>query len=393
MFETLSHFALQQYWWVIVSLLASLLVFLFFVQGGQTMIYSLGKTETEKKMIVNSLGRKWEFTFTTLVTFGGAFFASFPLFYSTSFGGAYWVWMIILFAFVIQAVAYEFRSKPNNLLGKKTYEIFLIVNGALGTILVGAAVSTFFTGSAFSVNKLNLTNIFGTGSTTISSWEGPAHGLEAALNVQNLALGLAVFFLARVLGILYLSNDIDDENIVKRSRKHLLYNAIPFVVFFLLFTGMLLTKEGFAVVPRQNVDPLLWKIRMEPFKYLHNFLAMPLVLIMFLVGVLAVLWGIIGTLIGKTTKGIWFAGAGTVLTVFAVFMVAGFNNTAYYPSTYDLNSSLTIMNSSSSHFTLTAMSYVSLMVPFVLAYIIYAWRSINNQKINAAEMQEDSHAY
>ncbi len=393
MFETLSHLALQQYWWVIVSVLASLLVFLFFVQGGQTMIYSLGKTESEKKMIINSLGRKWEFTFTTLVTFGGAFFASFPLFYSTSFGGAYWVWMIILFAFVIQAVAYEFRSKPNNLLGKRTYEIFLLINGALGTILVGAAVSTFFTGSEFSVNKLNLTNIFGTGSTTISAWEGPAHGLEAALNIQNLSLGLAVFFLARILGILYLSNDIDDDNIVKRSRKHLLYNAIPFLVFFLLFTGLLLTKEGFAVIPEAGVDPLFWKIKMEPYKYLNNFLDMPLVLIFFLVGVVAVLWGIIGTLINKSARGIWFAGAGTVLTVFSLFMVAGFNNTAYYPSTYDLNSSLTIMNSSSSHFTLTAMSYVSLLVPFVLAYIIHAWRAISNKKIDSVEMEEDSHAY
>lgn len=393
MFESLSHFALQQYWWVIVSLLASLLVFLFFVQGGQTMIYSLGKTNTEKKMIVNSLGRKWEFTFTTLVTFGGAFFASFPLFYSTSFGGAYWVWMIILFAFVIQAVAYEYRTKPNNFLGTKTYEIFLIINGALGTILVGAAVGTFFTGSEFSVNKLNLTNIFGSGSTTISAWEGPAHGLEAALNIQNLSLGLAIFFLARVLGILYLKNDIDDKNIVERSKKHLLYNAIPFVVFFLLFTGLLLTKEGFAVIPEAGVDPLLWKIEMEPFKYLHNFLAMPLVLILFLVGVVAVLWGIIGTLIGKTSRGIWFAGAGTVLTVFSVLLIAGFNNTAYYPSTFDLNSSLTIMNSSSSKFTLTAMSYVSLMVPFVLAYIVYAWRSINNKRITPEEMEQDSHAY
>lgn len=393
MFETLSHFALQQYWWVIVSILASLLVFLFFVQGGQTMIYSLGKTEVEKKMIVNSLGRKWEFTFTTLVTFGGAFFASFPLFYSTSFGGAYWVWMVILFAFVIQAVAYEFRTKPNNLLGSKTYEIFLIINGALGTILVGAAVGTFFTGSEFSVNKLNLTNIFGAGSTTISSWEGPAHGLEAALNIENLSLGLAIFFLARVLGILYLKNDIDDQNIEARAKKHLLYNAIPFVVFFLAFVGMLLTQQGFAVVPQEGVDPLLWKVQMEPYKYLHNFLAMPLVLIFFLLGVVAVLWAIIGTLIGKCKYGIWVAGVGTVLVVFSVFLVAGFNNTAYYPSTYDLNNSLTIMNSSSSKFTLTAMSYVSLMVPFVLAYIFYAWRAINNKRITADEMEQDSHAY
>lgn len=393
MFESLSLLALQQYWWVIVSILASLLVFLFFVQGGQTLIYTLGKTEMERKMLVNSLGRKWEFTFTTLVTFGGAFFASFPLFYSTSFGGAYWVWMLILFAFVIQAVAYEYRTKPNNFLGQRTFEWFLIINGALGTILVGTAVSTFFTGSEFSVNKLNLTNIFGEGSTTISAWEGPAHGLEAALNIQNLSLGLAIFFLARILALLYFMNDIDDENIFTRSKKQLLINTVPFLVFFLLFVGLLITKDGFAVVPEQGVDPLLWKVKMEPFKYLHNLLQMPVVLIIFLIGVVFVLWGIIGTLIGKCKHGIWSAGLGTVLTVLAVFLVAGFNNTAFYPSTFDLNSSLTIMNSSSSKFTLTAMSYVSLLVPFVLAYIFYAWKSINNKKIDAREMEEESHTY
>lgn len=393
MFESLSLLSLQQYWWIIISLLGSLLVFLFFVQGGQTLIYRLGKTEIERKMIVNSLGRKWEFTFTTLVTFGGAFFASFPLFYSTSFGGAYWVWMIILFAFIIQAIAYEYRTKPNNFLGQKTYEVFLFINGAVGTILIGVAVSTFFTGSEFSVDKLNLTNIFGTGSTTISAWQGPAHGLEAALNIQNLSLGLAVFFLARVLGILYLDNDIDDKNINQRVRRQLIINGIPFVVFFLLFTGLLLTKEGFTVVPQTGVDPLFWTVQMEPYKYLNNFLAMPVVLILFLVGVLAVLWGVAGTIIGKCTKGIWVAGSGAVFTVFALFLVAGFNNTAFYPSTYDLNSSLTIMNSSSSHFTLTAMSYVSLMVPFVLAYIVIAWRAINNKKITTTEFDKEFHSY
>ncbi|NCA84289.1 MAG: cytochrome d ubiquinol oxidase subunit II [Clostridia bacterium] len=393
MFETLSLLSLQQYWWIIISLLGSLLVFLFFVQGGQTLIFRLGKTDMERKMIVNSLGRKWEFTFTTLVTFGGAFFASFPLFYSTSFGGAYWVWMIILFAFIVQAIAYEYRTKPNNFLGQKTYEVFLFINGAVGTILIGVAVSTFFTGSEFSVDKLNLTNIFGTGSTTISAWQGPAHGLEAALNIQNLSLGLAVFFLARVLGILYLDNDIDEKAINDRVRRQLIINGIPFVVFFLLFTGLLLTSDGFAVVPQTGVDPLFWTVKMEPYKYLHNFLAMPVVLTLFLVGVLAVLWGLFGTIFGKCSKGIWMAGGGTVLTVFALFLIAGFNHTAFYPSTYDLNSSLTIMNSSSSHFTLTAMSYVSLMVPFVLVYIVIAWRAINNKKITAQEFDGESHAY
>jgi len=378
---------------MIISLLASLLVFLFFVQGGQTLIFTLGKNESERKMLVNSLGRKWEFTFTTLVTFGGAFFASFPLFYSTSFGGAYWVWMLILFAFVIQAVAYEFRTKPGNFLGQRTYETFLIINGALGTILVGVAVSTFFTGSEFSMNKMNLTNIFGSGSTTISAWEGPAHGLEAALNIQNLSLGFAIFFLARVLALLYFMNDIDDNNIFTRSKKHLLINSIPFVVFFLLFVGLLLTKQGFTVIPQEGVNPLAWKIKMESYKYLHNFLQMPIVSILFLLGVIMVLWSIVGTITGKCKKGIWSAGIGTVLTIFSVLLVAGLKNTAYYPSTFDLQSSLTIMNSSSSKFTLTTMSYVSLMVPFVLAYIIYAWRAISRKKINAKEMEEESHTY
>jgi len=394
MFESLSHLALQQYWWIIVSLLASLLVFLFFVQGGQTLIFTLAKNELERKMLVNSLGRKWEFTFTTLVTFGGAFFASFPLFYSTSFGGAYWVWMIILFAFVIQAVAYEFRTKPGNFLGQRTYEVFLIVNGALGTILIGAAVGTFFTGSAFSVDKLNLTNIFSDGSTTISSWQGPAYGLEAALNIQNLSLGLAVFFLARILGILYFMNSIQDETIFKRSKKHLMINAIPFLIFFLLFVGLLLTSSGFAVIPDASRPAMLWKIEMEPYKYLHNLLGMPIVLVTFLLGVVLVLSGIGASLFKSgCTRGIWPAGVGTVLTVFSLLMLAGLNNTAYYPSTYDLQSSLTIMNSSSSKFTLTVMSYVSLLVPFVAAYIVYAWRSLNKKKIDAAEMQSGDHAY
>jgi cytochrome bd ubiquinol oxidase subunit II len=384
MFETLSLLALQQYWWAIVSLLGALLVFLMFVQGGQTLIYTLGKTDTERNMLVNTLGRKWEFTFTTLVTFGGAFFASFPLFYSTSFGGAYWVWIAILFAFIIQAVAYEYRSKPANLLGKRTYEIFLFANGALGTILIGTAVGTFFTGSQFSVNKMNLTNI---GDSAISRWETPFHGLEAVLNVQNVALGLAVFFLARVLGILYFMNTINDDTIFARAKKQLIYNAAPFLVLFLLFLGSVLLSSGFAY------DAATMQVSMEKFKYLHNLLAMPLVLVLFLLGVVLVLWGVISSVIKVSTKGIWFSGVGTVLTVFALFLVAGYNHTAYYPSTYDLQSSLTIENSSSSHYTLTAMSYVSLLVPFVLAYIFYAWKSINNKPIDAQEMQEEGHVY
>ncbi len=387
MFETLSLSSLQDYWWIIISLLASILVFLMFVQGGQTLIYTLGKTEMERKILINSLGRKWEFTFTTLVTFGGAFFASFPLFYSTSFGGAYWVWMAILFCFIIQAVSYEYRSKPGNFLGHRTYEIFLLINGIAGTFLIGAAVSTFFTGSEFSVNKINITHLI---NPVISRWEGPAHGLEAVLNLQNVALGLAVFTLSRVLGILYFMNTVNNANILLQSKKHLLINAIPFLIFFLFYVVVLLLSSGFAT------DPVTGIVIMEKYKYLHNFIQMPFVLILFLIGVILVLLGISVPLIkaGKYgSKGIWFTGIGTILTVFSLFLIAGFNNTAYYPSTFDLQSSLTIRNSSSSHYTLTAMSYVSLLVPFVIAYIWYAWRSINNKKIDAQEMETEGHTY
>lgn len=376
MFESLSQLALQQYWWIIISLLAGLLVFLMFVQGGQTLIYTLGKDEMERTLIVNSLGRKWEFTFTTLVTFGGAFFASFPKFYATSFGGAYWVWMAILFCFVIQAIAYEFRSKPNNFLGHRTYETFLFINGALGTILIGAAVGTFFTGSQFSVSNINT-----------SRWETPYHGLEAALNPVNLSLGFAVFFLVRVLGILYFINNIKDDSILQRSRKHLWYNTVPFLLFFLAFLAALLVKKGFAY------DVTTKEVFYEPYKYLHNLLAMPLVALVFLAGVAGVLFGIYASLFKNSLKGIWFSGAGTVLTVFALFNLAGFNQTAFYPSVYNLQHSLTIENSSSSHYTLVAMSYVSLFVPFVLAYIFYAWRAINSKPISADELKDETHLY
>jgi cytochrome d ubiquinol oxidase subunit II len=378
MLDQLSLLALQQYWYVIVSLLGAILVFLMFVQGGQTFIYRIGKTDTERTIIINTLGRKWEFTFTTLVTFGGAFFASFPLFYATSFGGAYWVWIIILFAFVVQAVAYEFRSRASNFLGKKTYEGFLIANGLLGTTLIGTAVATFFSGSEFSLNMMNGVE-----------WQTGARGLEAALNPFNLALGLTVFFLARVLGLLYFMNTIDHEEIIKRSKRCLLINAVPFVVFFLTFTIWLLLRDGFAVDPESGV------VSMESYKYLHNLLQMPLVLIMFLLGVVGVLYGIVWSFLKDTSKGIWPAGLGTVLVVMSLFFLAGFNHTAFYPSTFDLQSSLTIQNSSSSHFTLVAMSWVSLAVPFVLAYIIFAWRAINNKKIDEAEVtaHDDTHIY
>ncbi len=379
MFENLSHLALQQYWWMIISLLGALLVFLLFVQGGQTLIYRLGKDDTQRSLLVNLLGRKWEFTFTTLVTFGGAFFASFPLFYSTSFGGAYWVWMLILFAFIIQAVSYEFRSKPGNFLGKRAYETFLFVNGLVGTIFLGVAVSTFFTGSQFSVNENNF-----------SQWETPFHGLEAAFNIQNLALGLAVFFLSRTLAVLFFIQNVNHPEVIGRAKKQLWYDAIPFVVFFLIFVAFLLLKKGFAV------DPATGVVTLEPYKYLHNLLQMPVVAILFLLGVILVLLGIYrtGFCFEKCSdKGIWLSGTGTVLTVFALFLLAGFNNTAYYPSTFDLQDSLTIRNSSSSHYTLTAMSYVSLLVPFILAYIFYTWRALTRKKIDGEELEQEGHTY
>jgi cytochrome d ubiquinol oxidase subunit II len=376
MFESLSHLVLQQYWWIIVSLLGSILVFLMFVQGGQTLIGNLGKNEMEKTLLINSLGRKWEFTFTTLVTFGGAFFASFPLFYASSFGGAYWVWILILFAFIIQAVAYEFRSKAGNFLGKKTYETFLFINGLLGTILIGTAVGTFFTGSQFTINELNQV-----------TWEGPARGLEAALNIQNLALGLSVFFLARVLGSLYFMNNIDEPTIFTRSRRQVLISSIAFLVMFLFWLIRLMFLEGFAYNPENG------QVFLEKSKYLHNLLDMPVVLGLLLVGVVGVLYGIGIALLKSSRKGIWFAGSGTILTVLSLFLIAGFNNTAFYPSSFDLQSSLTIVNASSSKFTLTAMSYVSLMVPFVIAYMWYAWRSMNRKPMTREELNNEDHVY
>jgi cytochrome d ubiquinol oxidase subunit II len=376
MFENLSHLALQQYWWVIISLLASFLVFLMFVQGGQTLIYTLGKTPVEKTMLVNALGRKWEFTFTTLVTFGGAFFASFPLFYATSFGGAYWVWIAILFCFIIQAIAYEFRSKPNNFLGQKTYDTFLFINGALGTILIGTAVGTFFNGAMFSVNEMNS-----------SQWETSARGLEAVLNWHNVALGLTVFFLARILGIMYFIRNVEDENIYARSKRHLLYNTIAFLVFFLAFLIRLLLKDGFAYDPETGV------VSMEPFKYLHNLLSMPLVMIFLIAGIILVLYALYKGLFTNSIRSFYFAGTGTVMVVFSLFLIAGFNHTCYYPSIFDLQSSLNIENSSSSHYTLAVMSYVSLLIPFVLAYMIYAWSAVNKKKINSSDIKNEPHVY
>ncbi|MDR1499594.1 MAG: cytochrome d ubiquinol oxidase subunit II [Tannerellaceae bacterium] len=380
-----TYMLLQHYWWFLVSLLGSLLVFLLFVQGGQSLLFTIGRNELQQKMLLNSTGRKWEFTFTTLVTFGGAFFASFPLFYSTSFGGAYWVWMLILICFVLQAVSYEYQAKKGNLLGKKTYRVFLIVNGVLAPVLIGTAVGTFFNGAEFFVNKSNLTDM---SMPVISSWATPFHGLEAALVPWNLLLGLAVFFLARVLGLLYFINNIDDEDVRGRSRKRLLVEASLFLVFFLSFLVHLLLQRGYAV------DPETGYVFMEPNKYLFNLIEMPYVLAIMLAGVVCVLYGIIRSYLSPSwTKGIWFAGAGTVFTVLALLLCAGWNNTAYYPSNADLQSSLTIANSSSSLFTLKTMSYVSILIPFVLAYIFYAWRALDLRKINVKEMKENEHLY
>ena len=375
----------QEYWWFLVSLLGGLLVFLLFVQGGNALIFSLGKNETERKMIVNSTGRKWEFTFTTLVTFGGAFFASFPLFYSTSFGGAYWLWMLILFSFVLQAVSYEYQSKKGNLLGRNTYRAFLVLNGIMGPFLLGCAVATFFTGSAFTVSKGQLLH---EAMPVISSWGNSWHGLDALGNVWNVVLGLAVVFLSRVLGALYLVNNISDQMIERRARRAVAVNTVFFLIFFLSFVIRLFLTEGFAV------DPENGRIFMEPFKYWNNLLALPVVAVIFLLGVAGVLAGILAACFGSGyRKGIWWTGSGTVLAVLGLLLLAGYNHTAYYPSTLDLQSSLTLANSCSSEFTLKTMSVVSLLIPFVLAYIFYAWRCIDRKKIDANEMNDDDHTY
>jgi cytochrome d ubiquinol oxidase subunit II len=375
---------LQHYWWFIISLLGGILAFLLFVQGGQSMLFSLSKTEDERKLLVNVLGRKWEFTFTTLVTFGGAFFASFPLFYSTSFGGAYWVWMAILFCFTLQAVSYEFQSKPGNVFGANTYRAFLFANGLLGTFLIGVAIATFFTGSDFIVNKANITEQF---TPAISQWQNPWHGLEALLSIRNLTLGLAVFFLSRVQATLFFINRLNSPVLEKRSRKYLLINTLPFLVFFLTFVIWTLLSEGFAV------DATTGVVTMEKYKYFTNLIEMPVILVFLLLGVVGVLYGIGRSLLNEKFKsGIWFSGIGTIITVCCLFLIAGYNNTSFYPS-INLQSSLTISNASSSLFTLKAMSIVSIAIPFVLAYIFYAWRAMEKNRTDIDDVNNDSHAY
>ena len=377
---------LQHYWCFIVSLLGAILVFLLFVQGANSVARSLGRTEEGRRLVYNSTGRKWEFTFTTLVTFGGAFFASFPLFYSTSFGGAYWLWMIILFTFVLQAVSYEFQNKIGNFLGPKTFQFFLTLNGIIGPLLLGGAVATFFEGSNFIIAKDNLVDA-GAITPIISRWANASHGLDALLNPWVLVLGFAVVFLARVLGILYVMNNVADEDIRSRGSVRLVGAAVPFLLLFVAYLVHVLLKDGFAY----NDEGIIY---MEPYKYLNNFLEMWYLLVLLLIGIILVLFGIGKTIFSKGYNGgIWPAGIGTVLTVLALLLSCAWNHTAYYPSTADLQSSLTLVNSCSSEFTLRTMFYVSLLVPFVLAYIIYAWRAIDKKKITKEELKSDDHAY
>ncbi|ALF48430.1 cytochrome d ubiquinol oxidase subunit II [Campylobacter concisus] len=366
---------LQIYWWFIVSLLGGLLVFMMFVQGGQSLIFSLGKDELKKDMLINSIGRKWELTFTTLVMFGGACFAAFPLFYATSFGGAYWVWLAILFCFIVQAVSYEYRKKPDNFLGARTYEIFLFINGSLGVILIGMAVSTFFSGSDFVLNEHNFVE-----------WKTPFRGLEALANPYLYLLGIAMFFLSRVGGCLYLMNNIADGEFIQNARKQLLINTVLFLPFFLGFLAWVLTKDGFAYDANGVVS-------LMPYKYAINLIEMPIVGILLLVGVVLVLVGIFQGAFTKSIRGIFAYGVGVTLAVTALFLITGLNGTAFYPSFSDLSSSLTIKNASSSHYTLGVMAYVSLLVPVVLAYIIVVWRAIDSKKITQDEIKNDHHAY
>lgn len=367
---------LQQYWWIVVSLIGGLFVFIMFVQGGQSLIFKLSKNELEKTMLINAIGRKWELGFTTLVLFGGALFAAFPLFYATSFGGAYWVWLGILFCFIIQAVSYEFRLKPDNFLGQKTYEYFLYINGTLGVFLLGAAISTFFSGSEFSLNS----NFF-------VHWQNDLRGLEALLNPFNYLLGLALVFLARLSGAMYYLNTIDYEPIKERAFESIKIDMALFLLFFLSFLVWIFTKEGFAIDEYGVVF-------MQKYKYFINFLEMPYLFIAFIVGIIMVCASIFNTITFKKTCCIKIGGVGIVLTVTSLLISVGFNNTAYYPSTYDLQSSLTIMNSSGSHYTLVAMSYASLMVPFVLGYIALAWWSMDRVKITKDEIESaDGHNY
>ncbi len=381
----MTYVFMQHYWWFLISLLGALLVFLMFVQGANSMIFSLADDEMERKMLVNSTGRKWEFTFTTLVTFGGAFFASFPLFYSTSFGGAYWLWMIILFSFVLQAVSYEFQNKLGNIFGPKLFQWFLVINGILGPLLLGGAVATFFNGSNFVVNKMNIVDDM---QPVISNWANSSHGLDALLDPWNLIFAFAVFFLARILGVLYIINNVNDDKLREKARVKLAYSAVTFLILFLAFLVRTLLKDGYACDPETGV------IFMEPMKYLHNFVSLWYVSLILVIGVVLLLYAIYTTVRKPDyISGIWPGGIGVVLVVLCLLLYAGWNNTAYYPSNADLQSSLTLANSCSSEFTLSVMTIVSFFIPIVLAYIFYAWRAIDKKKIDREELAADDHVY
>ncbi len=376
MFENLSLLVLQQYWWFLIAVLGALFVFMTFVQGGQTLLYTLGKSDPERNVLVNSLGRKWELTFTSLVMFGGALFAAFPLFYAVSFGGAYYVWMAILFSFIIQAVSYEYRKKPDNLFGERTYETLLFINGSAGVFLIGAAVATLFTGGNFVVNEMNL-----------SHWTMKSYGLEALLDPFNVAFGLMLFFLARIQGSMYFLNNVAEESITIRARKSIRTNALFFLPLFIGVAAAILLMSGYGY------DPQSQTVEIVAFKFLKNFMAMPVVAIMLLAGTILVLFSLYITLFKESNRGIWTSGLGTVLVVMSLFLVLGLNNTVYYPSLSDMQSSLSIENSAGSHYTLTAMSYVSLFVPAVLAYIIAVWRAMDREAITIDEVESDSHHY
>lgn len=375
MTPVVTHLFLQQYWWIVISAMGSILVFLMFVQGGQSMLFTLPGSGAERTMIVNALGRKWEFTFTTLVTYGGTFFASFPLFYATSFGGAYWLWTLILFSFIIQAVSYEYRSKTGNIVGQKTFDTFLMINGSLGPFLIGVAVATFYTGAAFNLNEMNQV-----------TWNNNWRGLEALANIRNLSLGFAVLFLVRLNGLLFLMNTIDNEKIRTKTAARTLVNALVFLVFFIYFLVSLLFSEGLAYDASGNIIS-------ERFRYLNNFLEMPLVLVIFLAGVIAVIYGIVITISRGSIKGIWFTAPGTVAAVFGLFMVAGFGGAPFYPSQSDPSASLSITNASSSVFTLKTMMFFSFSVPFIIAYIWYAWDALTSKKITEEELNAAGHKY
>jgi len=376
MFENLSLLELQQYWWIIISILASLLVFLMFVQGGQSLIFQIAKNENEKLLLVNALGRKWELTFTTLVTFGGAFFASFPLFYSVSFGGSYWLWIIILLGFIVQAISYEYRKKSNNILGSHIFELFLTFNGISATFFLGIIVSTMFTGSAFTLDKFNL-----------STWQSASNGLEAFKNIQNIILGLSLFFLTRTLGAMFFLKYIDNVEILARAGKNVLFNGITFTILFVIFLVFILTKNGYTFNPETNL------VYFEKYKYFNNFIEMPIILVLFLLGVITTLFGIYTGSVKHYQNSFFISGIGVILVIFSLFINLGFNNTSFYPSASNLQSSLTIINSSSSKYTLAIMSYVTLLIPFVAGYIIYVWKVLSKNKINKQELENTGHVY